>query len=316
VSTGSVSQRVCALVLIVVAACAAQSGPEGKAGQGTIGIGELLNARLLTISLSGHVEVASLPPEFYFTVSAVSPDGTRAAGYSRGGFVVVDQHLKVVWRHPSRGRNVTSLALSSDGARLAVAVAASGPNRWAEPGWSLLVVEASGQEQEFGSFSYNSRPEEPVTLTWDPDERLIAFNDKGSIRILDTKSAESRVAGSGLDPTWSPDGRWIAYRTADRRIALLDLQSGQPRARPLGMNVTSFAHWSPDSRYIFVDEDRGKPRECFSSSRFAVYEVATGKSRDVYDPCALRDWRFGWIARPDVWISAAKALEPASRAGR
>jgi dipeptidyl aminopeptidase/acylaminoacyl peptidase len=305
---------VCISVLSAVAACGAQGGLDGRAGR--FGVAELLNGRFLTISLEGKVAAATVPQELYFRVSVVSPDGKRIAGYSNDGFAVVDQGFKTVWRRPDRGRNVVSLALSADGARLAVAAAGSGPNRWTDATWKLSVIESSGSEREFGSFSYNVRPEEPVAITWDPGARRLVFDDHGEIRVLDTGTSESLVVGEGLDPTWSPDGRLIAYRTQDRRIALLDFQSGRTGMRRLGMKVTSFAHWSPDSNYIFVDEDKGQPRGCFSDTRFVAYEVSTGKSQVVYDPCGRRDWSFGWVAQPDLWISAAKTLEITSRTGR
>lgn len=296
--------RVSILVVAVIGACFAQN-PEAGGHTKKFAIAQLLNARFLAVFLDGKVVPATLPRDLYFTVSVFSPDGRRMAGYANGGFDVIDQGLRTIWSRPERGENVISLALSSDGAKLGVALASSGAKRWTDKTWRLQVMESSGSERDLGAFSYNTRPEEPVTLTWDPVGRRLAFNDEGEIRVLDTERGESRLVGRGLDPTWSPDGRWIAYRTAAEQIALIDMHSGQIAARRLGAKVISFAHWSPDSSSIFVDEDKGRSRECPSDSQFVVYEIATGKSHEVYDPCGLRDWTFGWIAEPEVWINAA-----------
>ncbi len=117
---------------------------------------------------------------------------------------------------------------------------------------------------------------------------------------MDTLTGENRVLGSGLDPTWSPDGRWIAYRTRDGKIALLDFQSGRTDSRKLGADVDSFAHWT--SRFEIhlrgAELTGAKIANAFRNSRFVVYEVATGKSDVIYDRLAgTGDWNFGWIAQ-------------------
>jgi Tol biopolymer transport system component len=75
------------------------------------------------------------------------------------------------------------------------------------------------------------------------------FNDKGAIRVTNVESGASRVVGMGLSPTWSPDGQWIAYRTGEGQIALMNAETGAIDARRFGVHLASFAHWSPDLKY-------------------------------------------------------------------
>jgi hypothetical protein len=80
----------------------------------------------------------------------------------------------------------------------------------------------------------------------------------------------------------------VAGRAMDRlpygggQIALMNAESGAIDTRRFGAHLTSFAHWSPDSKdskYFFVEEARGKSNSCIAVSKLVVYDISNGRSR-------------------------------------
>jgi len=47
---------------------------------------------------------------------------------------------------------------------------------------------------------------------WSPDGQRLAFSDSKRLTVANVDGSDPKViAGCGGDPTWSPDGAWIAY---------------------------------------------------------------------------------------------------------
>ena len=76
---------------------------------------------------------------------------------------------------------------------------------------------------------------------------------------------------SGLFHGTSPDGRFVAARGADRRVALYPVAGGEPRPIP-GLEPDDQAlRWTPDGRSLYVWRASAPP------SHIDLVEVATGK---------------------------------------
>jgi len=106
--------------------------------------------------------------------------------------------------------------------------------------------------------------------SWAPDgRRLVYKSDDDHARILDILSREEIDLGPGLDPTWSPDGRFIAARLpgvkGKERNGDYELISTEPpygrttlmsNSRTLfalrGIGYAEPAMWSPDSRFLIM----------------------------------------------------------------
>jgi tricorn protease len=106
-------------------------------------------------------------------------------------------------------------------------------------------------------------------------------------------------------PSWSPDGKTIAYFSdASGEYALHLYDNQTKKARPIrlsGSGFYAFPHWSPDSKKIaFVDNGRA----------LYVLDVASGKvskvdSDDAYFPGDYRDL-FGSWSKDGKWLAYAK----------
>lgn len=119
----------------------------------------------------------------------------------------------------------------------------------------------------------------------DVDPALSTNSDLFVVSLGETISEPKRITvngGADNSPAYSPDGRYIAYRTqlragyeSDRwRLAVLTRESARVAILTEGLdrNVTGFA-WSPDSkRLFFTTEDRGR-------TALQVIPVTGGASR-------------------------------------
>ncbi|MFO0839889.1 MAG: PDZ domain-containing protein [Phycisphaerae bacterium] len=99
-----------------------------------------------------------------------------------------------------------------------------------------------------------------------PSGKRVAFAARGDIWSLPAEKGAVRnlTRSSGVaerDPSWSPDGRWIAYfsdATGDYELYITQ-SDGLGETRQLTRDGKAFRHqpiWSPDSKYIaFLEKD-------------------------------------------------------------
>jgi Tol biopolymer transport system component len=213
-----------------------------------------------------------------------SPDGTRVAYRDARKGLSVDDEIYVARVDGSGGANLTrnpagdwSPAWSPDGESIAfasdregelrifvMAADGSGVRRvteiWGEyPAWS-----PDGEHLAFASYAGGTGP------TGDPNYDLFVVNADGSgLRRLTESPAYD------MYPTWSPDGRRIAFestratpagfeppardfeRSADFDVFVVDADgSGEPVNLTRDLDrLQKFPDWSPDGRWLAVDEE-------------------------------------------------------------
>ena len=145
---------------------------------------------------------------------------------------------------------------------------------WSPDGkWIACFSDAAG---EYGLMLYDPLAKDnPVSiglgatgfyraLVWSPDSKTLAYEDAGGRLYcidLDTQKPrllDSDVYGSwpqGFNPTFSPDGRWIAYaRKLDnhlRSIFLYDMTERQSHQITDGMSDCSWPAYSRDGQYLY-----------------------------------------------------------------
>jgi len=151
----------------------------------------------------------------------------------------------------------------------------------------LFVVSADGGEaRDLTPGDYDVPPfslGDPTAFDFSPDSKEIAFarntekveatSTNNDLFIVPVSGGEAKRItggnpGSDTTPRYSPDGRWIAYRSQSRggyesdrfRLMLYDRQAGTSRAlAPDFDRWVGELIWAPDSQKIYlVAEDRGR----------------------------------------------------------
>ena len=99
-------------------------------------------------------------------------------------------------------------------------------------------------------------------VEWSPDSEKIVYmsvRDNSHLHVLSVKDGvDTQIADTAnvTTPSWSPDGRWIAYTRWNECIWLTPTNGGESR------NLVSIVgrvepHWSPDGEWIFY-QGRGR----------------------------------------------------------
>ena len=101
-----------------------------------------------------------------------------------------------------------------------------------------------------------------MLFSWAPDGKSLVYQDAtNNIYLLRLATRERTRIDSGWFPTWSPNGRYIAYRADgadDPGYDIYDLQTRKKERILRGRYVYRSLVWSPDSRYlIYAADGRG-----------------------------------------------------------
>ena len=186
------------------------------------------------------------------------------------------------------------------------------------PDQSLIVYAALGDlwlvSTEGGSPIPLTR-DEPLDTDphWAPDSRSIVFaSDRSGTMDLWIKDVEAPPSegerrlttslGAELSPSWSPDGKTIAYVDHDSRLHVVDIQGEDDRVLTEARRGVSIPTWSSDSRHLALSVHvplSSRFRE--GHNRVLVVDTATGDSRQLPEPdrsIGVRDGE-GPVWRPD-----------------
>lgn len=173
----------------------------------------------------------------------------------------------------------------------------------------FVISVAGGEPRDLTPGDYDVPPfslGDPVAYDFSPDGQEIAFarntekveaiSTNNDIFVVSINGGEAkRISGANLGsdttPRYSPDGKWIAWRSqarngyeADRfRLMLYDRQKGTIRELSQGFDrwVGDFL-WTPDNqRILFIGEDRGRDPVWFAPLNGDKFGVLLGNSTNT-----------------------------------
>jgi len=202
---------------------------------------------------------------------------------------VSDVHHGTVWRTRIDGReplqltfapmNASAPRLSPDGRQIAFSAEIPGK------GTAIYVVAASGGEPK------RVLPPNEIDTSpkWSPqgDELLFYRKSPGppALYKLDLKKQLcSLVPNSqrlGDEFSLSPDGRYIAAGVDNSVLLLLDLKTHQRSVLTQGPGL-SFPHWSPDGKYVYIQELMGSVGEPIRRVRVLDGKVETVATQENF----------------------------------
>ena len=143
--------------------------------------------------------------------------------------------------------------------------------RWSPDGAAIAFEGRSAASRDHGLYLYTLEGGALSTIiegqlkvgemlfSWPPDGKSLVYQDAANnIYVLDLAIRGRTRIDSGWFPTWSPNGRCIAYRAdgaGDPGYDIYDLQTRKRERILRGRSVYRSLVWSPDSRYVIYAAD-------------------------------------------------------------
>jgi len=129
-----------------------------------------------------------------------------------------------------------------------------------------------------------------------PDGRYALISKKNGLTKIQLDTGAIRLLGSDLKGgVWSPNGRWIAAKSAAGKIALID-ELEQPRRKDLGKASEGPIVWSPDSKYLLISKSELSCALNLYGGTLEIVNVQTGKRTSLKSShCRILDGAFGWV---------------------
>jgi len=262
------------------------------------------SARGLALVRARGTSIVVIPfdsPDFYLR----SEPGVELTGFGKAGtviswsgdplrgrreFLIATTGGTTITSAHETGKSFGVTALSESAKRLTYLSPPSLTRRG--PGLSWTSFDFSQ-----GGFVDNSDGDNPQG-DWSHDGRFIAYEKAGSVYSFDTENGLTKRLVAGHDPSWSPTGNYISYRTPNGRVALITPE-GQSVNWPPGQHLTvSAIRWSPTGKYVAFVEARPFHIPLIGSYyRLVVCRVSDGKGVAVreFGPGSPDLQGFYWI---------------------
>ena len=276
---------------------------EAKYASDGLMIAGVMNRNVMVFPFSGDPFVRSF---FGYDLEAAwtTTDGTAVLGYSYFGgvslparrLVLIDVNGRVAGVLDREVINVGGMALAADNR----AIAFTGKDPLTGETGLFLGRLGSGEIHLVIPLQSREGVPEETSVAWLPGAGGIAFSRDKQIWTYDLASRRTSLLFRGTNPSYSPDGQWIAYRGLNG-YAVIASRQGYSEKRMSRGRVYGHIHWSPDSEYLFVDEKvHGVPSQrCPFGYCFVVYRVGDG-SRLELQGTDRQDSPFGWLRAPGL----------------
>jgi tricorn protease len=116
------------------------------------------------------------------------------------------------------------------------------------------------------------KPTHYYTASWSPDSKKLLYTDTGlHVWVLDVESGRAKVVGNDpwmvpqrtINPTWSPDSKWVAYasrlRSMYHAIFVSNVDTGETKQVTDGLADSVWPVWDASGKYLwfFASTDFG-----------------------------------------------------------
>jgi Tol biopolymer transport system component len=134
--------------------------------------------------------------------------------------------------------------------------------------------------------------------SWSPDGKRVAYQSAGRIWTVGITGTARRAVHTGYSPAWSPDGKTIAYvRPAAGGAGVL-----QAGAASLAQDVIGAPAWSPDGRELAFQRSSGIYAVTLAGAERQLAVTNLEPGRPVWSPDGTR---VAYTAGANVYIVAA-----------
>jgi Tol biopolymer transport system component len=156
-------------------------------------------------------------------------------------------------------------------------------------------------------------PQHPIfSASWSPDGREIAVAEagggseggasQGGLFVYNRQTKSRRKIGEGGWPSWSPDGKLIAYLDEAQENCYVVNPDGSNRVRLFSYKQNRFARlfswyrlmyplvWSPDARYLLYHREAGDTGQ---QSKIFLFEMKSKRAEKISlgGQWEVSDWR-------------------------
>jgi len=161
----------------------------------------------------------------------------------------------------------------------------------------IRVYLDEAEEEVIGTPTITSDGQWLAFVLWEED----AFRgDPSDIVVLEVASNTQTVIGKGRWPSWSPDGRWLAY-TGEDGIYVVTRDGSQKRCLvsfPKGWEGWNgwppAPSWSPDGQWLVYHKCMAARGWCEEGSEYSIFKVnvETGEEIKIVDGGLNPYWRW------------------------
>jgi WD40-like Beta Propeller Repeat len=122
---------------------------------------------------------------------------------------------------------------------------------------SLGILDLNLKQTRAVAINVDQRPM-VTSQCWSQNDKKFVYETDGAVRLYDIENDRADAIAKGTDPTWSPDGEWIAFRDRDTYYAIHPNGMGRKKLfHNYWGDAVSALYWSPDSRIVAYVRELG-----------------------------------------------------------